>query len=98
MDKANSEVGGGSDPPSENQTKDDPVDKPLRVIEGRRNIALGQAIIELHQQGAVPDTLRFLRFPPTALIGRHQALGQEINLKFSKATLVFLDLDDDSFD
>jgi len=52
------------------------------VIEGRRNIAIGQAIIELHQEGAVPDTLRFLRFPPTALVGRHQALGQEINLDY----------------
>ena len=54
---------------------------PLRVIdsgviEGRLNIAIGQAIIELHREGAVPDTLRFLRFPPTALVGRHQALGQ----------------------
>ena len=45
------------------------------VIEGRLNIALGQAIIEAHQAGHVPDTLRFLRFPPTALIGRHQALA-----------------------
>jgi lipoate-protein ligase A len=52
------------------------------VIEGRRNIAIGQAIIELHREGAVPDTLRFLRFPPTALVGRHQALGQEINLAY----------------
>ena len=54
------------------------------VIEGRRNIAIGQAIIELHQAGAVPDTLRFLRFPPTALVGRHQALGQEINLDYCR--------------
>lgn len=54
------------------------------VIEGRRNIAIGQAIIELHQAGVVPDTLRFLRFPPTALVGRHQALGQEINLDYCR--------------
>jgi lipoate-protein ligase A len=54
------------------------------VIEGRRNIAIGQAIIELHQEGTVPDTLRFLRFPPTALVGRHQALGQEINLDYCR--------------
>jgi lipoate-protein ligase A len=52
------------------------------VIEGRLNIAIGQAIIEAHQAGDVPDTLRFLRFPPTALVGRHQALGQEIDLEF----------------
>lgn len=54
------------------------------VMEGRFNIALGQAIIEAHQAGAIPDTLRFLRFPPTALVGRHQALGQEIDLDYCR--------------
>jgi lipoate---protein ligase len=54
------------------------------VIEGRLNIALGQAIIEAHQGGRVPDTLRFLRFPPTALVGRHQALAQEIDLGYCR--------------
>jgi lipoate-protein ligase A len=49
------------------------------VMEGRRNIALGQALIELHVDGAISDTLRFLRFPPTALVGRHQALSQEVD-------------------
>ena len=62
-------------------------DKTLRildtgVLEGRLNIAVGQAIIEAHRSGAVPDTLRYLRFPPTALVGRHQALGQEIDLDY----------------
>lgn len=55
------------------------------VVEGCLNIATGQAIIESRQQGKVPDTLRFLRFPPTALVGRHQALGQEIDLEFCAA-------------
>ena len=32
----------------------------------------------------IPDTLRFLRFPPTALIGRHQALNQEIDLDYCR--------------
>ena len=50
------------------------------VREGRFNIALDQAMIELHQAGRIPDTFRFMRFPPTALIGRHQALGQEVDL------------------
>jgi lipoate-protein ligase A len=50
------------------------------VREGRFNIALDQAMIELHQAGQIPDTLRFIRFPPTALIGRHQALNQEIDV------------------
>ena len=45
------------------------------VLEGRLNIAIGQAIVEAHQRGDVPDTLRYLRFPPTVLIGRHQALA-----------------------
>jgi len=63
--------------------------KPFRVIdtgvlEGRLNIAIGQAIVEARRAGAVPDTLRFLRFPPTALVGRHQALGQEIDLAYCR--------------
>ena len=52
------------------------------VLEGRLNIAIGQAIVDSHQSGQAPDTLRFLRFPPTALVGRHQALGQEIDLDY----------------
>ena len=36
------------------------------VREGRFNIAVDQAMIELHQAGRIPDTLRFMRFPPTA--------------------------------
>lgn len=52
------------------------------VMEGRLNIAIGQAIVEARQKGDVPDTLRFLRFPPTALVGRHQALGLEIDLDY----------------
>lgn len=63
--------------------------KPFRVLdtgvmEGRLNIAIGQAIVEAHRQGKAPDTLRFLRFPPTALVGRHQALGQEVDLDFCR--------------
>ena len=63
--------------------------KPFRVLdtgvlEGRLNIAIGQAIVAARQQGTVPDTLRFLRFPPTALVGRHQALGQEIDLEYCR--------------
>jgi lipoate-protein ligase A len=42
-------------------------------------------MIELHQAGRIPDTMRFIRFPPTALIGRHQALSQEIDLPYCKA-------------
>jgi lipoate-protein ligase A len=52
------------------------------VMEGRLNIAMGQALIEARQNGDIADTLRFLRFPPTVLIGRHQALHQEVNLDY----------------
>jgi lipoate-protein ligase A len=57
----------------------------LRVIDtgvrdGRRQIAFDEALIELHKAGRVPDTVRFLRFPPTALVGRHQAVGHELRL------------------
>lgn len=51
------------------------------VREGRFNIALDQAMLAAHQAGRIPDTLRFMRFPPTALIGRHQALGQEVDVE-----------------
>ncbi|NNF77456.1 MAG: lipoate--protein ligase family protein [Rhizobiales bacterium] len=61
--------------------------KPFRIIDtgirdGRAQIAFDQALVDLHQTGEVSDTLRFLRFPPTALIGRHQALSQELKLDY----------------
>lgn len=52
------------------------------VREGRSNIAFDAALIELRQQDKVPDTIRFMRFPPTALIGRHQDLSREIDLEY----------------
>lgn len=64
--------------------------RPFRLIdtgirEGRAQIAFDQALIELHKQGQVPDTVRFLQFPPTVLVGRHQALSQEIRVDRAKA-------------
>lgn len=64
--------------------------KPFRVIdtgirEGRRQIAFDQALIDLHKAGRIPDTIRFLRFPPTALIGRHQVLAKEVKLAHCRA-------------
>jgi lipoate-protein ligase A len=61
--------------------------KPFRIIdtrvrEGRANIAFDAALIEERQAGNVPDTIRFLSFPPTALIGRHQDLSREIDLDY----------------
>jgi lipoate-protein ligase A len=64
--------------------------KPFRVIDtgvrdGRRQIAFDQALIDLRKAGRIPDTIRFLRFPPTALIGRHQALSREVKLEHCRA-------------
>jgi lipoate-protein ligase A len=54
------------------------------VREGRANIAFDAALIEARQAGLVPDTIRFLRFPPTALIGRHQDLSREVDLDYCR--------------
>ena len=59
------------------------VDTGLR--DGRRQIAFDQALIEGRKAGTIPDTIRFLRFPPTALIGRHQALSREVRVDYCRA-------------
>lgn len=61
----------------------------LRVIDtgvrdGRRQIAFDQAMIDLHHDGKVADTVRFLRFEPSALVGRHQSIGQELKLAYCR--------------
>jgi lipoate---protein ligase len=63
---------------------------PFRIIdtgvrEGRRNIAFDAAMIELHKEGRIGDTIRFLQFTPTVLIGRHQSLSREIRLGYCRA-------------
>jgi lipoate-protein ligase A len=58
------------------------IDTGLR--EGRANIAFDQALIDLHQTGDIPDTIRFLRFQPTALVGRHQAVAAEIKRDYCR--------------
>ncbi len=64
--------------------------KPFRVIDtgirsGRAQIAFDQALIEGHKAGTTPDTIRFLTFQPTVLVGRHQAISQELNLDACRA-------------
>lgn len=56
------------------------------VREGRANIAFDAALAELHGEGRIRDTLRFLRFRPTALVGRHQSVPREINLAHCRAS------------
>ncbi|HSN21134.1 MAG TPA: lipoate--protein ligase family protein [Usitatibacter sp.] len=55
------------------------------IRDGRRQIAFDQALIEGRKAGAIPDTIRFLRFPPTALVGRHQALSREVRVDYCRA-------------
>ena len=64
--------------------------KPFRVIAtglrgGRANIAFDQALIDARGEGQIPDTIRFLRFRPCALIGIHQYLSHELKLDYCKA-------------
>ncbi len=64
--------------------------KPFRVIDTgvrpcREQMAFDQALIDLHKGGQIPDTIRFLTFPPSVLVGRHQAISQELNLPACRA-------------
>ncbi|MBS0325717.1 MAG: lipoate--protein ligase family protein [Proteobacteria bacterium] len=59
------------------------IDTGLRP--GRAQIAFDQAMIDLHKAHAIADTIRFLRFPPTVLIGRHQALSREVRVAWCRA-------------
>jgi lipoate---protein ligase len=63
--------------------------KPFRVIDtgirgGRANVAFDQALIDAHRGGHIPDTIRFLRFRPSALIGIHQILSHEVRREHCK--------------
>ena len=58
--------------------------KGFRVIntgirDGRSNVALDQALIDARKANLIPDTIRFLRFYPSVLIGRHQCLSREVD-------------------
>jgi lipoate-protein ligase A len=55
------------------------------IREGRRQIAFDQAMIDARKAGSIPDSIRFLRFPPTVLVGRHQALSREIRIEYCRA-------------
>jgi lipoate-protein ligase A len=61
----------------------------VRVIDtgirgGRENVAFDQALIEAHNAGRIPETVRFLRFRPSALVGLHQILGHEVRLDYCR--------------
>ncbi len=64
--------------------------RPVRVIDtgvrfGRENVAFDQALIESRNAGRSPETIRFLRFRPCALVGLHQMLSHEVRLKYCAA-------------
>ena len=44
------------------------------------NMALNRALLTGRQQNVSPDTIRFLAFEPSALLGYHQSAEQELNL------------------
>jgi lipoate-protein ligase A len=63
------------------------AERSVRVIDtgvrtGRENVAFDQALIEAHNAGRIPETIRFLRFRPAALVGLHQMLGHEVRLEY----------------
>ncbi len=73
--------------PAKNSTfcRGNTMTRPFRVIDTgvrpcRAQMAFDQALIEGHRAGTTPDTIRFLTFPPSVLVGRHQAISQELNL------------------
>ncbi|MDH5256445.1 MAG: lipoate--protein ligase family protein [Gammaproteobacteria bacterium] len=49
-----------------------------------QNMALNRAILEAHQEGKIPHTLRFLQFKPSALLGFHQSAEQELRIDYCK--------------
>ena len=48
------------------------------------NIALNRALLESRAAGESPNTLRFLRFTPCALLGYHQSAAQELDLDYCR--------------
>ncbi|GBE10067.1 lipoate-protein ligase LplJ [bacterium BMS3Bbin12] len=49
------------------------------------NIALNRTLLEAHQEGHGPHTLRFLRFSPSALVGFHQSVCRELREDYCRS-------------
>ncbi len=63
---------------------------PWRLIDtglrpAAENIAINRVMLEAHQEGRIPHTLRFLRFQPSALVGFHQSVEQELRTDYCAA-------------
>lgn len=59
--------------------------RPLGVVDegpapARWNLAYDQALVEAHRAGRVGDLVRFVRFPRSAIVGRHQNLAREVDV------------------
>jgi lipoate-protein ligase A len=52
------------------------------ILSAAENIAYNQALLACQAQPEATPILRFLRFTPSALIGFHQAVEQELHLEF----------------
>lgn len=50
----------------------------------RANVAFDRALVDAHGEGSSPETLRFLRFVPSALIGLHQVLAHEVRVDYCR--------------
>ena len=48
------------------------------------NMAMNKTLLEGHQEGITPHTLRFLQFTPSVLLGFHQSAEQELRLDYCK--------------
>jgi lipoate-protein ligase A len=55
------------------------------VLPPAENLALNRALLEARQAGEAPSTLRFLRFTPSALVGRHGDPAKELDLAYCRA-------------
>lgn len=55
------------------------------VLPPAQNLALNRALLEARQAGEASSTLRFLRFTPSALVGRHGDPAQELDLAYCRA-------------
>lgn len=47
---------------------------------GRGNVAMTAAMVELHDAGTIPDTLRLYRYPRCVLLGRNQSAVDAVDL------------------
>jgi lipoate-protein ligase A len=55
------------------------------LLGAAENMAYNRALLDARQAGESPDTLRFLRFTPSALVGYHQSVEQELNTAYCMA-------------